>query len=177
MADYFIKQFGGRLYPIRTQGGIGVSGMESYFSTTATNSGYLRTAKLGISAGGATPVIQELFGFTNPARYVSVGTGAAGTQFILTAGPLIAGDYGTNLSCTVTANSGSLTVTQVGLDITIQPAAAGSTAAAVVAAVNAFFTGTANQFLSAALPTGSAGGSNVTPSQAKRYFISDNRTP
>lgn len=168
MADFFIKQFGGRVYPARRLGGLGVGPLFLTAGQSVAN-----MFRLGIS--GTPAATQKPLGHVNRARYVSVGAAAA--QFIVTAGADLPDALGENLTLTVAAASGSLTVSQVGLDITVQPAAGGSTAAAVVAAINAFFTGTAAQFVSAALPPGSAGGTNITASQAKRNFVADQRTP
>jgi hypothetical protein len=170
MATDFLKtQFGGRVYPAQYLAGLGLS---LYLAKPATVSTYLRTfGQTGITAAP----LNKLLNYTNPARYVSVGAAAA--TFIVTAGPDFPGLLGENLTITVSANSGALTISQVGCDITIQPAAGGSTAAAVVTAFNAFFTGTAAQVCTAALLPGNAGGTNVTPSQAKRQFVSDQRTP
>ena len=145
MADFFQKYFGGRIWPNR----------ELNINRQAAYSGGLKYAQDYLDTLGH---VQQL-------QYQSQGAAAA--QFVLTAGFDLQGAVGVNLTCTVAAASGSLTVTSNGLDITIQPASGGSTAAAVVAAVNAAFS---PNFVTAALPGGSAGGSNITASVAKTSF-------
>src|SRR5271165_1256073 len=109
-----------------------------------------------------------------PQAYYLKGTAAANNLFILTAGGDIDGIQGTNLTLTIT--SGALTVTQVGFDITIQCVTGTTTTAAVVTAVNAFFTGTAAQFVQAVNGPGSTGaGVFAATTVAKTNFTMDQR--
>ena len=153
--DPMKTQFGGRQYPVRVLGG-------QYRAVSWKTASAKQSSNLNL-----------ILGFTNQALYVSAGATAA-TQFIVTAGPDFPGILGENLSITVSAASSTLLVSQVGEDITIRPASGGSTAAAVIAAFNAAIP--ANMAV-AALINGSAGGSNISASQAKRFFVSDQRTP
>jgi hypothetical protein len=111
-----------------------------------------------------------ILGFVNQAQ-ITAGTGAA--AIILTAGQQIPGAAGKNMTLTINAASGSLTVSSNALDISITPASGGSHAAAVVAAINAQFP---SLFVVASLPPGSAGGTNVA-TLAKTNFTATQRAP
>jgi hypothetical protein len=166
MATDFIKtQFAGRMYPSQFLGGLGNA---LYLTANQT---FLRTFKAGIAVAASTN-LNKLLNYTNAARYVSAGT--VQQQYILTAGPDLPGLLGENMSVTVTGNAGSLTIAQVGVDFSIHGAAAGTTAAAFVTAFNAQVPST---FCTAALPPGAAGGTNISPNQTIRFFVSDQRTP
>lgn len=154
MADPMSTIFGGRRYPARSLGG------QRFGVSWKSASGYDDVNK------------NPLLGFTNKARYQSAGTGEA--VFIVHAGPDFPGLLGTNLSITVSAASSTLLVSQVGEDITIRPASGGSHASDVVAAFNAAIP--ANVAV-AELPKGSAGGTNISASQAKRFFTSNQIQP
>lgn len=118
---------------------------------------------------------EPILGFTNQAN---ITTGSGTSAFTLLAGPIFAGQDGESLTLTVT-NGGSLVVSCLGADITIQTVSGTTTAAQVVAAVNAFFTGTAANFVQAYLPSPktNTGAGTTIPPRARRFFNSDQRAP
>jgi hypothetical protein len=107
-----------------------------------------------------------LLGFVNPATITS-GTGAAG--IVLTAGADVMGLSGGNMTLTIAQGSGSLACASNGLDITITLATAGNHASAVVSAFNSQFP---SAFCTAALISGSAGGTNVVAATVKNFTVS-----
>ena len=116
---------------------------------------------------------KPLIGFTLGA-YLTVGVASTpATGFFIQAGDWIPAEKGRNLTLTIASGSGSLAVTSNGFDITVTLASGGSTAAAVVAAINAAFSAS---FVKATLKQGSAGGSNVA-TLAKTNFTTDQRYP
>lgn len=133
---------------------------------------------MGLTAGvrqgngysvGVKPVV-PLLGFLN-LGYIQVGTNTSASGFLLQAGAWTEDLAGPAMTLTITTGAGALAVTSNGLDISVVQASGGSTAAAVVAAINAQFS---NNFCFATLNQGSAGGSNVA-NLAKTHFVANNR--
>ena len=106
--------------------------------------------------------------------YLTVGVVTTpATGFFIQAGDWVPAEKGRNLTLTIASGAGALAVTSNGFDITVTLASAGSTAAAVVAAINAQFN---KGFVLATLKQGSAGGSNVA-TLSKTNFTTDARYP
>jgi hypothetical protein len=118
---------------------------------------------------GIKPV-KPLLGFTNQG-YLQVGTKTSASGFLLNAGDAVPSEKSRFMTLTITTGAGALAVTSNGFDISVVQAAGGSTAAAVVAAINAQFS---SKFAFATLNQGSAGGSNVA-NLAKTNLKADNR--
>lgn len=120
------------------------------------------------------PEVSEITGFENRA-YLTFGTG--NTSWRILAGCLMGDVAGSNMTVTVTV-TGSLTIIQSGLNITVQVAAGGSTPAAIVAAILAAFPVISglpcNSFLTADIPTGTGAGTYAT-AVAKQTMKQDQR--
>ena len=127
--------------------------------------------KLNSTSAGVKPQ-KPLIGFVQSA-YLQVGTKTSAAGFFIQMGDWIVAEKGLFATLTINAASGSLTVTSNGFDISVTPASGGSTAAAVVTAINAQFNAS---FCKATLNQGSAGGSNVA-TLSKTSFINDVRYP
>lgn len=138
----------------RRELGIEAPGQDAYTPAAGLNAGWKK--------------VERALGFVAQA-VLKAGTGAA--AIVVTAGPFMGPLSGRNMTLTIAAGSGALAVTSNGLDITVTLATGGSTAAAVVAAINSQFPA---GFVSAALPPGSAGGSNMA-ALSKTYFTADQR--
>jgi hypothetical protein len=142
-----------RIFPSRSLG-LEAPGQDAYVAPTNLNASWKKVER---AIGHASQAVLE------------AGTGAA--AIVLTAGAWIDPLAGRNMTLTIASPSGSLTVKSNGLDITVTPASGGSTASAVVAAINAQLP---SGFVVASLPPGSAGGTNVS-TLSKTYFTADQR--
>jgi len=150
-ADFNIRQFS-RIWQTRVFEGLNVKA-----SSVPANSLYK----------------EPLLGFVNQA---SITRGSGTSQFTLIAGKDVPGLPGLNLTLTLTAGA-SLVVSQIGFDISIQFVSGTTTAAALVAAVNAFFTGTAAQFVQAFLTAGNSGAGTTIAALPKTNFTANQRIP
>lgn len=102
----------------------------------------------------------------NSQAFLEWGTGTANAALIVTAGQFLPGAPGREMTLTVTTGSGALAVTSNGLDIAVVMASGGSTASAIITALNAQFpTG----FAQAALAPGSSG-AGKPGNLSKTYF-------
>lgn len=134
--------------------------------------GLLNNVRKGdFNTTGSKPV-KPLLGFQN-GGYLQVGTKTSAAGFMFQAGRFLPAETGVNMSLTINAGAGALAVSSNGVDVTVTLASGGSTAAAVVAAINAQFVA---DFCVATLNQGSAGGSNVA-ALTKTKLVSDNRYP
>jgi hypothetical protein len=127
--------------------------------------------KLSSTSAGVKPQ-KPLFGFVQSA-YLQVGTKTSAAGFFIQVGDWIVAEKGLFATLTINTGAGALAVTSNGFDITVTLASGGSTAAVVVAAINAAFNAS---FCVATLNQGSAGGSNVA-ALTKTNFINDVRYP
>jgi hypothetical protein len=127
--------------------------------------------KLQNSVSGVKPQ-KPLLGFVQPA-YLQVGKQTSQAGFFIQAGGWLAANKGVNMTLTINTGAGALAVSSNGLDITVTLASGGSTAAAVVTAINAQF---AANFVLATLNQGLAGSSNVA-ALTKTNFAIDSRYP
>lgn len=98
---------------------------------------------------------KPLMGQSSQAMIIVPNRSVANSGFQITAGQNVLGAEGRHLSLTITVGSGALAVSSNELDISVVEASGGSTATAIIAAINAQFS--SGLFVVAAKTAGSTG--------------------